>query len=115
LEQGTEALDNRTRIGLCSVAPAKVGCGGVTVETVCDMCHSVVKAVEEAMRSTMVEAGVAAIVADVCTFLPAPISTICHSVARQYVLLITQRLEQSLETPDISTRIGLGGSAGGGA
>ena len=110
VEQGLEALDICVNIGLCN---AQIKVEKVRVpktmnnDFACDMCKSVVDAVEEAMKSTAVEEEIAALVGKLCEMMPAPYSTICQSICQQYVPIIIQLLEQGLEALDICVRIGL--------
>ena len=138
LDQGLQVLDVCVRIGLCeekptpSVKPIKLA-ADAKKGAACDSCKQIASVVEEAMKSTTVEAEVAALVSQACTVLPSPYSTICstveeeivalvlkvcdlfpapygtlcQTVVQEYVPVIVQLIEQGLESLDICVRIGL--------
>ena len=111
LEQGLAALDVCVRIGLCEPAPSAKKAVRMprkfSEDWACKMCQTVVETVKESMESTQVVEEVTVIVEQLCDLMPAPYSTLCHTLVKTYVGLIIELLDQGLEALDICVRIGL--------
>ena len=73
----------------------------------CDMCMAIVKKIEEIMQSTMVEAEIIALVSLLCKTFPAPFSTLCESVVKQYVPIIIKWIVEGIEHLEICKKIHL--------
>lgn len=108
IEQGMEEADICTLVGFCSSKKLVVYPHGVVDNGVaCDMCKKVITYVEELLKDQTVESEIAALVAQLCQTFPAPYSSLCDAVVKQYVPIIIQWIESGLESVDICTKLGL--------
>ena len=116
IEQGIEALDICTNIGLCTATKAKKVArfpGKIALPKNykngfgCDMCTKIIGYVESLLKDQTVESEIASLVDQLCTTFSSPYSELCKTVIDTYLPLILQWLEEGLEALDICTKIGL--------
>jgi len=103
LEKGLEKAAICDKLGFCpSVPHLPKNANGLG----CTVCKEVVAHIEKAMVDTKVEEEIEAIVGKLCVKFPAPYSTLCQSLVKQYIPIIMQWLEEGLEHADVCAKLG---------
>ena len=72
----------------------------------CDVCTILVSVVEEALKDQKTEEEIAQIVSSYCSILGETIKPLCETLAKEYIPIIMQWLEQEMEHIEICTKLG---------